>query len=100
MSRPSLSPFKIWGDIFNRTDGRIFTVIYRKKDGSIRKLNGRIYEDIDLSEDQSHLIVTDMQAEADSRGGKFRKVDPKHIIGFKCGECSIGTYELDQDGRS
>lgn len=92
-TKVKMSPFKIWASIFNMTEGRFFTVVYRKKDGSIRRLNGRIFEKISLNEEHEHLVVTDVKAQPDERGGKFRKVDPKHIIGFKCSEFSIGSYE-------
>lgn len=81
----------IWAHILNATEGRFFVVVYRKKDGSVRRLNGRIYEKINPDKDYRHLIVRDVQLRKGNKSdGGYRKVDPQTILAFKCGDFQIG----------
>ena len=88
-----IDAFAIWASILNATEGRFFTVLYRKKDGSLRRLNGRIYEKIDATKGFQHLIVRDVQLrKGDKSEGGYRKIDPHTIIAFKCSDFQIGQF--------
>ncbi len=86
-----LSPFATWARIFNQTEGRFFTVSFRKSNGVVRTLNGRIFGYIDESKDLKHITVRDVHAhKADPFDEGFRKVDPNAILSFKCAGFQIG----------
>ena len=88
-----INAFALLAPILNATEGKFFSVEYRKKDGSLRRLNGRIYEKIDPTKDFQHLIVRDVKLDkgAKSNGG-YRKIDPNTILAFKCGDFKIGRF--------
>lgn len=88
-----IDAFALWGNILNATEGRFFVIQYRKKDGSIRRLNGRIYEKIDVNKGFRHLIVRDVQLKRKGKSSGYRKVDPNTIIAFKCGPFQIGEFK-------
>ena len=80
------NPFAIWASILNTTEGRFFTVEFVKKNGTLRRLNGRIFEYIDPNSGATHLIVKDVQRKG------FRKIDPRTVRAFKCGNFKVGRF--------
>lgn len=84
-----MNPFALWASIFNATEGRFFTVEYIKKDGSLRRLNGRIFEKIDPASAGTHIIVTDVHIAPKKNK---RKIDPKTIRAFRSGGFKIGRF--------
>lgn len=91
--KKKINAFAVWADILNATEGRFFVVEYRKKDGSIRRLNGRIYEKIDRTKDFQHLIVRDVKLKKGNKSeGGYRKIDPNNILAFRCGSFRLGVF--------
>ncbi|MHA2216916.1 MAG: hypothetical protein ACXACY_13310 [Candidatus Hodarchaeales archaeon] len=88
-----MNPFAVWAMVFNMTEGRFFTVEFFKKNGELRRLNGRIFQYIDPTSANRHIIVRDIQAHKRGEEG-YRKIDPGRINAFKCGNFQIGTFEL------
>lgn len=84
--RKPMNAFSLWAALFNATEGRFFTVEFVKKDGSLRRLNGRIFEKIDPQAKLEHIVVKDVHAKG------YRKIDPKTIRAFKSGGFKIGRF--------
>ncbi len=88
----TISPFATWARIFNSTEGRFFTVRFRKSNGSVRTLNGRIFAKIDETKNLKHITVRDVHVDSDDPFDEgFRKVDPAKILSFKCAGFEIGS---------
>ena len=72
--------------IENQTNGKIFSVLFFKKDGTIRKLNGRVgvkkgVKGIGNKIDHSkYITVYDMKKKG------FRNVNKDSIVAFRCGK--------------
>ena len=74
----------LWIKMFNLTRGRFFSVTFRKKDGSLRTLNGQTGKIIDGKiRKNKYLVVTDVQNSA------YRMVNLSTIKSFKCEELSL-----------
>lgn len=88
--------FGIWAQIFNATEGRFFKIEFRKKDGTTRILNGRIYEKMNPEKEHKHLIVRDVQVHRrDPSDQGYRKIDPSSIVAFKCGNFQFGQFSSE-----
>lgn len=81
-----MTNFETWAHILNELKGKFFAVEYLKKDGSVRRLNGKVYEVIKPEKNYRHLIVKDMKKHG------YRKVDPNTIKALKCGQFKIGSF--------
>lgn len=95
----SIDAWRIWANILNDTEGRFFTIEWVKKDGSLRRMNGRIFEYVNPNSDRGHIIVKDVaiSRQHDSSDPGYRKIDPRRIRAFKCGSFQLGVFSEDLD---
>ena len=75
-----MSTYELWKRLLRKTNGRFFGVVFTKKNGGKRRLNGKFCQD---QNGNRHLLVWDAQ----KRG--FRKVDTSTIEEFNCAELSL-----------
>ncbi len=90
----------VWTDIFKSTKGRFFTCTFRKKNGSLRTLNGKVGHEMKI-DSTGHLVVLDVKANffIDSHVYPsltiplpgWRKIDLRSISSFRCGSVRIGN---------
>ncbi len=93
--RKPMNPFSLWAEIMNATEGRFFTVEFIKKDGTLRRLNGRIFEKIDPAAGHVHIVVKDVHVARKGNKKGYRKIDPKTIRAFKSGGFKIGRFSYE-----
>lgn len=86
-TKVELNSFRIWANILNMTEGRFFSVVFRKADGSIRNMNGRIFERIDPESNKKYINVRDVKLPSPNN---IRKINPENIIRFKCQNFKVG----------
>lgn len=80
-------------DMINNTNGKIFTVTFRKKDGSLREMNARmgvqkhLRSDGKVASTTSHIskyaTVYDMKAKG------YRNINLETLEKFKCGDKEV-----------
>lgn len=75
---------EIWTRMFRKTRGRFFTVVFRKNDGTIRTLNGKVKSiSRDKFFDGRYIMVWD------AKNVGWRKVNVNTILEFRCAELSL-----------
>lgn len=79
-----MSSVEIWTRMFSKTRGRFFSVSFRKQNGQIRKLNGKVGRvDRTAVSGEKYVVVFDV------KNNGWRKVNINTIRSFKCAELSL-----------
>lgn len=78
-------------ELIDKTNGRFFSVTFRKADGSIRKANGKDYYLRLLRGGESTLKESRAVPFVDRNKGSFIAANADRIISFRCGSLTYPT---------
>jgi len=79
-----MSQIELWTKIFNKSRGRFFTVVFRKNNGTLRVLNGKVGKvSRDSVAKEKYLHVLDVQKNG------VRMVNLNTIREFRCAELTL-----------